>query len=479
MSGPRDDGGNRCSVLVVDDEATIRVSLRDSLSELEDIGEVHMASSGDEALAIVRERPIEVVVSDVRMPGLSGLDLLAQVRDLGLSTEVVLITAYGSVEHAVAAIKMGAYDYVTKPFPNERVVRLVRNICQVTSLQRELTELRACCGEDPALGRLVGRSRPWLRLVDKLRTVATTESTVLIVGESGTGKELLADAVHRLSARQGRPFVKVHCAALPDSLLESELFGHERGAFTGAVRRVLGRFEVADGGTLLLDEVDEIPAHIQVKLLRVLQERVIERVGSPKPRPIDVRLVALSKCDLLEAVEAGRFRKDLYYRLSVIQLEVPTLLERRDDIPLLLDHFLAVYRRRMRKPALGFSSEALRRLGAYDYPGNVRELAHVVESACAVAGGRETVDVEHLPERVRQAADPAAHLAVGFHGRTLPEATRAFERSYLEHALSELGPSRTELARRLGISRKSLWEKLKRHGLDGPDATAQPIGNKP
>lgn len=453
----REHESHPCAVLLVDDEQTILVSLRDSLRDA--ALDVVTASSGDQALQLLRDRPFDVVVSDVRMPGLSGMELLAKMREEGIDTQVILMTAYASIDQAVEAMKLGSYDYVTKPFPNEKVVRMVQNAWSLVRLRAEVRDLRAQSGS--GLEFLVGKSASWTRVIDKVRAVAPTDSTILIVGPSGTGKEMVANALHLLSRRKDGPFIKVHCAALPDSLIESELFGHERGAFTGAVREIKGRFELAHGGTLLLDEVDDIPLNVQVKLLRVVQERVIERLGGGRPTPVDVRLLVTSKGRLEDLVEQGKFRQDLYYRLSVVQLHLPRLVERRDDIPLLLGHFLAVCSRRVMRTCVGFTPEALDVLTRYDYPGNVRELEHIVESCCALSTSGP-IAVQLLPDRVQERVREQSRGS--FNGQPLQQAVDEFERSYIESALREFQGTRAELADRLGISRKNLWQKLKRYG---------------
>jgi DNA-binding NtrC family response regulator len=452
-------------VLLVDDEPTILVSLRDSLRDAG--GDVVTASSGDQAVHLLRERTFDVVVSDVRLPGLSGIDLLEKVQEQDPETPVILMTAYATVDQAVDAMKKGAYDYVTKPFPNEKVVRMVQNASSLVRLKAEVRDLHERDGALAGVDFLIGTSAPWQRLLDKLAAVAPTDSTILIVGPSGTGKEMVAKAIHLLSSRKQGPLIKLHCAALPAALIENELFGHVKGAFTGATGEVKGRFELAHGGTLLLDEVDDIPLDVQVKLLRVIQERVVEPLGSGNPRPVDVRLLVTSKGSLAELVEQKRFRLDLYYRLSVVELRLPTLAERRDDIPALLKHFLTLFTRRMMRACPGFTPEAMDALLEYDYPGNVRELEHIVESACALSDGG-MIGLHLLPTAIRDKARARRDLHAEFEGCRLQEAIEAFERSYLERALRGFQGSRAELADCLGISRKNLWEKLKKYGLEPP-----------
>ncbi|MBI5511125.1 MAG: sigma-54-dependent Fis family transcriptional regulator [Deltaproteobacteria bacterium] len=465
---PHDGKLSGCEVLLVDDEQTIVLALRDSLKDAG--ATVVTASSGDQALNVLAAKHYDVVISDVRMPGLSGMDLLRKLKQAAEYTEVILMTAYANIEHAVAAMKIGAYDYVTKPFPNEKMVRVVENAWTTARLRTEVRDLRCGRAYDADLGFLVGKSDAWVKVLDRVRMVAPTDSTVLVIGASGTGKELVARALHVTSNRRDGPFIKVHCASLPPTLMEAELFGHTKGAFTGAGQEMKGRFELANRGTLLLDEVDEIPLEVQVKLLRVIQERVVERVGSGQSIPIDVRLVASSKGSLEALVAAGKFRQDLMYRLTVVQLPLPSLAERKDDVPLLIDHFLSKVGEQSGRHCPGFARPALDLLLAYDYPGNVRELEHIVESACALSDGKTAIGPELLPDGVRERGKSREIFKVGFAARPLSDVVEDFERSYLSHALREFKGSRQDLARVLGISRKSLWEKLKRHKLAGSES---------
>ncbi len=453
-------------VMVIDDEPTIRLSLRDALRDAGFV--VSTAQTGEEAQALLETEDPHVLVCDVRMPGMSGIDLLSSLQDRPSRPEMVLMTAYGNVEHAVAAMKMGAHQYVVKPFSNEKIVRIVATLSEVHALRVEVSSLRERLSAPKGEAKeLLGKSAAWQRVVEQVNAVADSDVTVLIEGSSGTGKELVADALHNGSSRVDGPFIKVNCAALPPTLMESELFGHTKGAFTGASHDTKGRFELADEGTLLLDEVDEIPLDVQVKLLRVLQERVFERVGSATPIPVDVRILATTKSPLETLVERGVFREDLFYRLSVVNVTLPPLTERREDIPLLVGHFIRGCCTRSGKTLEGISPQAMHLLMRYPYPGNVRELEHIVESACAMTGSGY-IEVERLPPRVREFADSAAPIAVGYHGKPLKEAVRDFERSYLEYALRDFPGNRTELARAVGLSRKSLWKKLSDYGLQSP-----------
>src|SRR3954451_7544202 len=384
------------TVLVVDDEPAIVDSLQKIL-ERESL-RVLTAGSGGEALELIRRQPVSVLVTDLMMPGMSGMDLLRASRSVSPETETVLMTAYGTVENAVEAMKQGAYDFVTKPIKRAHLLRVVGKALEKRSLVQENRSLRAQLAAEKRR-TLIGQSLPWRRTMDIVMQAAPSLATVLLLGESGTGKELLARAIHDASPRGGGPFVPVNCAALPESILEAELFGYEKGAFTGAVQRHDGRFAQAAGGTLFLDEIGEIPTHVQVKLLRVLQEGEVERLGGRTTR-VDLRLVAATNQDLRAAVKDGRFREDLYYRLNVIALRVPPLRERRDDIPLLAEHFLQIYGERNARRLAGFSRAATEALARHTWPGNVRELENTVERAVVLSRG-SSVEIDDLPPEVR------------------------------------------------------------------------------
>ncbi len=451
-------------ILLVEDERSIRITLRD---DLERAGHrVTALSDGGKALEVLESRRFDCVITDIRLPGLGGMEILKAVKNIDPSTEVIVITGYGTIEQTVEAMKAGAYDYIQKPFPNEVVVERVARMDKLRVMGEELEKLRARL-EGPDLSRrIVGRSRSMLALLDQVATLASSDATVLLEGESGTGKEVVARAIHSLSPRASRPFVAVSCAALPENLIEDELFGHEKGAFTDARKIRKGRFELADGGTLFLDDVDDLPLPIQVKLLRVLQEREFERIGGEETVTVDVRIVAATKVDLKKRVQEGDFREDLFYRLNVLPLRLPPLRERREDIPLLVRHFIGKYGggRDYVVPA-----ETLEAMERYSWPGNVRELENHVARAVAFAGEKGVLERKHL------LPPDASSLPVlekgGGEGeerafRPLSEVVKEAERAHIQKVLAHTGGHRTKTARILGISRKALWEKMKDMELD-------------
>jgi two-component system response regulator HydG len=445
------------TLLVVDDEPSNlesleRIFAREGLS-------VVTAPDGREGLELLRKRRIDVLLTDLMMPGVSGVDLLKAARQVSPETEVVLMTAYGTVETAVEAMREGAYDFITKPLKRAHVVRVVEKALEKQSLLVENRTLRAQL-EASRRRPIVGQSLAMRRTLEVVQQAAPSMATVLLLGESGTGKELLARQIHDLSPRglAGRPFVPVNCAAIPEGILEGELFGYEKGAFTGAVSRRDGRFAHADGGTLFLDEIGEIPLSVQVKLLRVLQEGEIERLGG-KSQKIDIRLVAATNRDLRRAVAEGRFREDLYYRLNVIALAVPPLRDRRDDIPLLVDHFLGRFREKNAKSVTGCTRAALDALCGYHWPGNVRELENAIERAVVLTKA-SAVDVDDLPREVRAApADgfDGASNALRFEiGTPLEE----IELRVIHETLRHTKGDKRLAAQLLGIATRTIYRKL-------------------
>jgi two-component system response regulator HydG len=453
-------------VLVVDDEASIVESLakifrREGLNVL-------AATDGNTALDLLRKHRVGVLLTDLMMPQTSGMDLLRAAKTIAPETEVVLMTAYGTVETAVDAMKEGAYDFVTKPLKRAHVVRIVRNALEKQSLLVENRSLKAQLAEKRRRA-IIGTSLAWRRTMDIVMQAAPSEATVLLLGESGTGKELLARALHDNSARGKGPFIAVNCAAIPESILEAELFGYEKGAFTGASTARDGRFEAAHGGTLFLDEIGEISRHVQVKLLRVLQEGEIERLGGGgKPRRIDVRIVAATNVNLGEEVKAGRFREDLYYRLNVIPVSVPPLRDRRDDIPLLAQHFVQVYAEKNGKAISGCSPTAIERLTEYGWPGNVRELENAIERAVVLTrAGHTIIDEEALPREIRDAT-PGTVSATSLTfpiGMPLAE----IEMRVIHETLRHTRGDKRLTAKLLGIATRTIYRRLESNGdAQGP-----------
>ena len=463
-------------VLIVDDENNIRRVLAAMLKR--DGYEVTTAADGEQAIAALHRAAIDVVVTDLVMPRMGGLDLLRQCATAHPDVPVIMITAHGTVDTAVEAMKAGAFDYITKPFEQEELRKVIAKAARARVLEGQHVHPPAGEGERPPL---VGQSQSMRAVYDVIGRVADSPSTVLITGESGTGKELVAQALHRGSSRRTQPLIKVNCAAIPKDLVESELFGYERGAFTGAVGSKPGRFELADGGTLFLDEIGEIPIEMQVKLLRALQESEFERVGGIKTLRVDVRLIAATNRNLEVLIADGRFREDLFYRLNVVPIALPALRDRREDIPLLIQHFIEKYNRRLGKRVERVDEGALEILAAYAWPGNIRELENVMERSVLFADG-PLVTVAQLPETLRErtpgASVPVA--AVGALGAMaapsgasmkdiVRQAQSELEKTLISRALEETSGNVTRAAKKLQISRKSLQVKMKELGLRGLD----------
>ena len=455
------------TVLVVDDEPAVRESLRMLLKREYSID---TAESVDTALVAVGVSLPDLILLDVVMPERSGLDLLGELRELGLEIPVIVLTATNTVAVAVEAMKLGATDFVTKPFELESLRLKVAQILERQVLEREVVRLRDEVRQRHRVGRMVGRSPAIQEAFRTIERLAKSSATVLISGESGTGKELAARAIHDLSNRSEQPFVPVNCGAIPRDLIESELFGHEKGSFTGAAERRIGRFEAASGGTLFLDEIGELEASLQVKLLRALQERVVERVGSSEPIPIDLRILAATNRDLEAEVAAGRFRSDLYYRVNVVPLVLPPLRERREDVALLADTFLArnAETREQPGPTPQLSDQAHRALLEYSWPGNVRELENAIEHGIAMTDG-ETIEVGELPLSVRRSGRAEALREEWRKGQIdFEELVARFESEILREALERNEWNQTRTASRLGITRRSLKLKMDRLSIDAP-----------
>ena len=449
-------------VLIVDDDPGHLATLKTIIKSWG--YRVTTADDGAAAVEKVRQGPFDLILMDVRMATMSGLEALRRINAYNPAIPVLIMTAYSSVQSAVEALKTGAYDYLTKPLDFEALKITLERALEHTELRSENQALKERLREDFDLGKIIGRSRAMKELLEMVAMIAPSEATVLVSGESGTGKELIARAIHHNSPRREYPLVVVNCAALTDTLLESELFGHEKGAFTGADRRREGRFMQADGGTLFLDEIGETSAAMQAKLLRVLQEKEIQRVGGEETLPVDVRVLAATNRDLLQAVESGQFREDLFYRLNVVALEIPPLRERHDDIPLLAQHFLGKFAEKNRKDLKGFTPQAMDLLLKYEWPGNVRELENAVERAVILLTG-DHVTEKQLPMTITRTLEdePLAPSQLDL-SRTRP--LEEIEKDAILAALEAAGGNKSEAARRLGITRKTLHKKLKRYGAE-------------
>jgi DNA-binding NtrC family response regulator len=467
--------------MVVDDDEMLRRLLSDQIA-LMDFDATPVAS-GEEALRRLRESDFDVVLLDIRMPGLSGLDALREIRKLEDAPEVIMLTADTSLGTGIEAMRLGAYDYLTKPSTLDEIEAVIRKAEEKRRLVRQNASLRDAvsrpsAAEDSAPA-LVYKSPQMEQLVTLAETAARSDSTVILTGESGTGKDVLARFIHARSARGTSPIININCAALPESLFESEFFGHERGAFTGATATKRGLIEAADGSTLFLDEVGEMPLQTQVKLLQFLEEGRFRRVGSTRDRSADVRIIAATNRRLAEDVHAGRFRADLFYRLNVISLHLPPLRERREDIPALVEHFLARYRERFNRPALALSTDARARLNEYDWPGNVRELRNTIERAAALSAG-DVIEADQSVQafaRERTPQDPAAstHASANSTSQTSSDGARPpvtleeLERSHILRVLSEAGGNRERAAVILGISARTLYRKLREYETNSAD----------
>jgi hypothetical protein len=439
------------SLLVVDDEKNTRDALR---RVLEDSFEVFTAAEIKGVKALLGSEPMDVVLTDLRLGSESGMQVVDLCRNQQLPIPCVVMTAYGSVETAVEAMRKGAYDYVTKPLDLQRVEILLRRAVRSVRVEQENVRLKAQLGQSYGLEKIIGRCPAMHEVMERIKQVADSKASVLIEGESGTGKELVARAIHGLSPRRTAPFVAVHCAALSPQLLESELFGHEKGAFTGAVDRRLGRFEQAQNGTLFLDEIGEIDAATQVKLLRVLGERTLERVGGNQSIPVDVRLLAATNRNLEAMVKAGGFREDLFFRIRVVEIDLPPLRDRAEDIPVLADHFLREFSRENAKSGLEFSRSVLEKFRSYSWPGNIRELRTAVEHGVVMTKGQE-IELMDLPSGIRD-SEGRAQLSVANRESKLED----LEKEAIAKALARTKQNITEAAKQLGISRRTLHRKL-------------------
>lgn len=451
-------------ILVVDDELSMREMLSNFLKN--EGYRVLVVDNGEEAVARVRDEEPQVVLLDMKMAGMDGIETLAQIRELNKDTSIIIITAYGTMGNVVEAMKLGIYDYITKPFDVEKLKRLIERALKAQRLSKQVPSLQQKLEEKYRLENIVGKNPQMFEVYKRIGKVVDNKATVLVTGETGTGKELVARAIHFNGLLKERPFVVVDCASLPQDILESELFGHEKGAFTGAIAKKLGKFEIAHGGTLFLDEVGNLTLAIQAKLLRVLQEKQIQRVGGTKPIKINVRIIAATHRDLEKAVKENSFREDLYYRLNVVLIPLPALRRRKDDIPLLVEHFLRQYRSESKGKIKYVPPETMNLLMNYSWPGNVRELENIIERA-VVMGKESTILPEDLPSEISEASYISYPDLTA--GKTfLKQRVVNLERKLIIEALEKTGWVQTKAAKLLGISRRIIRYKMQKYGIEKP-----------
>jgi two-component system, NtrC family, response regulator PilR len=453
-------------LLVVDDEPSMREFLDIMLSQ--DGYEVRIAASGEEAFGMYQKEEPDLVLTDVKMPGMSGLDLIREIRALDPAAPIIAITAYASAADAIRAVREGAYDYVSKPFQIEDLRIIIRNALETRRLRKENLNLKKSIEHQQRFGRIIGKSPQISEIFNLITRVASSKASILIVGESGTGKELIAKAIHEQSPRAAKPFVTINCSAIPENLLESELFGHVKGAFTGAVVNKAGLVEDADKGTVFLDEVGELPLAVQAKLLRFLQEKEFRRVGGNDDQKVDVRVIAATNKRLEKEMEEARFREDLYYRLNVIRINLPPLRERDEDVPLLVDHFVRRFAKEQGKTIDKVSSLAMRVLCNFQYPGNVRELENIIER-CVTLEQSDQLTAETLPARLVEqstASNPLTEMDIPPDGIDLNQTLENMEKKFIGRALEITGGNRSRAARLLGISFRSLRYRLVKLGME-------------
>ncbi len=449
------------SLLIVDDEPGARESLE---VILEDDYRLHSVESGQEALRTIRKVPVDLVLLDVNMPDMDGLEVLRRIKEVDEGIDVIMVSALNLARKAADAIKLGAYDYITKPYEPEEILSTVERVISNQRLQKELDYLRKEVKQFRGPDKIVGRSKVMLDIFDLIRKVSFTSTSILITGESGTGKELIARSVHEQGNRKSGPFVAINCAAIPSELMESEMFGHEKGAFTGAHTRTIGKFEHAHGGTLFLDEISALRHDLQAKLLRVLQEREIERIGSNKPFKIDIRVIAATNTNLDHAVQEGKFRQDLYFRLNVVPITLPSLRERSEDMPLLAKHFLNKFNLAFHKRIPGFSDKAMEGLMRYHWPGNIRELENLIERIVVLSSRTEPIQLEDIPLEILMSSNQDVR------GLDLPKAgllriREEFEKRMIVNVLETTRWNQTEAAKILKINRNTLLQKAKQFGI--------------
>ncbi len=451
-------------ILVIEDDEAFRAMLVEALSSRG--FSPAWAGSAEEGLQRLAREPFDLVLTDVMLPGKSGIEAVSLIKEMAPATDVIVMTGYSTREKALEAVRRGAYDFFSKPFSLAELEIVIRRALERRGLRAELAALRSTLSTARGVPAIVGQSEGMRRVVEMIHRVAGLDTTVLVTGESGTGKEVVSDAIHALSRRATGPFIKVNCAAIPENLLESELFGHEKGAFTGALALKKGKFELAQGGSILLDELGDMPLFLQPKLLRAVEQKQIERVGGQRPIDIDIRIIAATNQDLPRLVEEKTFRADLYYRLSVAAIRIPPLRERKEDLPLLVEHFLSRINVKIGTNLRGVSREAMGLLFEHDWPGNVRQLANVLERAAIMSTG-EVLDAAQFRDafQVRGGADAGA-VSGADHVVSLRQTLEDVERSMIEKALTRAGGVQKDAAAFLGIGPKNLWNKIQKHGID-------------
>jgi len=442
-------------ILIIDDEADMQETLRSILKK--DYAP-QTAASGEEGLSKLRSGNFDLILLDIRMPRKDGLAVLAEIKELESSLPVIMVTASKDIKSAVEAMKLGAEDFISKPFEVIELLAIVEKALQKRQLEIENRALKEILAESEAYGDLIGKSPKISKIKELIKQIAPTDSTVLITGESGTGKEIAAKALHKISPRKNKPFIAINCAAIPENLLESELFGHERGAFTGAMERRLGKFELADQGTIFLDEIGCMSPAMQSKLLRVLEDQIIERVGGTSPIQVDVRVISATNIDFKKHISEGKFREDLYYRLNVIPVQMPPMRERKEDLPLFISYFLEKYNKDLNKKIKGLDPAAQALLSAYDFPGNVRELKNIIERAVALGRGEFIAEENLLGLSI--SPDPAVSTVLN-----LKDACDEFERNYVRGALKAAGGNQSKAAQILGVARTTLSSKIEALGV--------------
>jgi len=449
-------------ILIIEDEPSMRVGLS---CTLENKGyKIVTAENGADGLQLFAKEGFEIVITDLRLPGADGIEVLKSIKSTSPDTGVIIITAFADVKNAVEAMKEGAYDYISKPFNPEELLIVIDRFLKHKFLELENISLKEKIREREQFQFIIGASPAMQNIFETTEVVAKTDSSVIIYGESGTGKELIANAIHNLSPRKDKPFIKINCAAIPETLLESELFGHEKGTFTGATQRRKGKFEIADGGAIFFDEIADMPLTLQAKLLRVLESHTFERLGGNEQLTVDVRTIYATGKNLKDEVKAGRFREDLYYRLNVLPITIPPLRDRKEDIPLLVRHFSEVFCRKLGKADLAVAPAAMESLVSYNYPGNVRELKHAIEMTVTLCRGNK-IELCCLPDEIRGARITHDVFTLSCNGAPLTERVKTFERETIKHVLEETHGKKKEAAKKLGISRETLWRKLKEHGF--------------